>query len=583
MEVVPIGKLGVGSFPLVFPLPETAVHFRHSTSFHSGFCSALNKSRNGAQRNDGRTVFFAMNTLNFASLSASFKHWGNHSAHNGNDQAGANQNRRVVTILTTQQLAAAARQRDQFIPSQPGPNGTITYGNHAHKAEKINQTVQPAETPQTNVVVPLNSQINAFNTKMVGLLQEIGIGQTGETDWEMTLTFAENADGNIVVFSTELDGDKNQQLTALINDDAELIEQIRSLSMALKEAETPSEPHSVTQSEPQPEGCAKDSQPSGHGSDGQLFSMMLDKGWLGGNKPGLIIVNSEPLEKVKDALIYEPGNMYQNKDGSTFIIPPEVPDIEALQKSIEYMRSGGPTQFRLPEQDSNHVNPYAWALGIETTGKTGREAAAMFHDNDTVAMLHVQMQTNRAKIDETITRILTSGGIVLDKNETLHLRVNQKGEITIGNETGVDKRAIEKLLNEDATLGFDLLYSYAEQIKVGKKFTNAMQYIFADTILQREYGVSLNNFQLSEKTAGDFGQFGHRIIPKGNDFDSPLFGNHELWDTLYREERLTYEMIYSALANFGGGSSGFEISFAYKEGITTNTTPYHIPMPPVWS
>ena len=69
---------------------------------------------------------------------------------------------------------------------------------------------------------------------------------------------------------------------------------------------------------------------------------MLDKGLPGSNKPGLIM---EPLEKVKNALIYEPGNMYQNKDGNILIIPPEVPDIEALQKSIEYMRSGNVTNL----------------------------------------------------------------------------------------------------------------------------------------------------------------------------------------------------------------------------------------------
>ena len=183
-----------------------------------------------------------MNTLNFANLSASFKHLGNHSVHSGNDagQAGANQNRRAVTVLTAQQIVAAARQKDQFIPSQPGPDGSITYGKHAHKAEKVNQTVQPAETPKTDAGTPsLSSQISTFNTKMVSLLQEIGVGQTGETDWEMTLTFAENADGNIIVFSAELDGDQNQQLTALINEDAKLVEQIRSLSVALKESQQP--------------------------------------------------------------------------------------------------------------------------------------------------------------------------------------------------------------------------------------------------------------------------------------------------------------------------------------------------------
>ncbi|MCL2004532.1 MAG: hypothetical protein FWG73_00040 [Planctomycetaceae bacterium] len=140
-------------------------------------------------------------------------------------------------------------QRDEFIRSE-------------HSRGTYSKKARPAETPQTDAAKPLSSQISAFNTKLVGLLQEIGIGRsdeghTGEADWEMTLTFAENADGNIIVLSAELDSDENQQLTALINEDAELVEQIKSLSVALKEAKNPSEPQAV---DPDPLGSA---QPTG--------------------------------------------------------------------------------------------------------------------------------------------------------------------------------------------------------------------------------------------------------------------------------------------------------------------------------
>ena len=114
-----------------------------------------------------------MNTLNFFNSSSPFKHWGNLSAHNGNaaGQTGANQQRSAITVLTVDQLAAAARQRDHFISSLPGQDGLITYGKPVHKAEKVDQPVPPAE---------LSSQITAFNTKMVSLLQEVGVGCGGK-------------------------------------------------------------------------------------------------------------------------------------------------------------------------------------------------------------------------------------------------------------------------------------------------------------------------------------------------------------------------------------------------------------------
>jgi hypothetical protein len=186
-------------------------------------------------------------------------------------------------------------------------------------------------------------------------------------------------------------------------------------------------------------------------------------------------------------------------------------------------------------------------------------------------MLRSQLQASREKIDDKITGILQSNNIVLGADETLNLKVNQRGKITVGDGVSADKREkIEKLLNEDKTLAKDLLFTHAQ-----RKFavsgdgntwgTGATNYILADTILQREYGVSLDDFQVSKGDRDARNEDGElvnwrSIVSKD--------GNNDLLDKIHNEERFLYSRITEALRNREENGEDFEISFAYKNGVT---------------
>ena len=207
--------------------------------------------------------------------------------------------------------------------------------------------------------------------------------------------------------------------------------------------------------------------------------------------------------------------------------------------------------------NSKHILPHAWALGIDTAGKSFGDVQAL----STRSMpddLRAQSQLTRAKIDTKISDILKSHNIVLSKNETLNVKVNQKGEIVVGEDGGIfgDRRAnIEKLLNEDQTLAQDLLYSHAEYQMANwmvKPQSDARDYILADIILRREYGVSLNNFQINDA--------GNGIQAKN--------GDNTVLDRIASEEMLFHSFMFSALQGLEKNEGDYEVSFSYKNGVT---------------
>ena len=227
------------------------------------------------------------------------------------------------------------------------------------------------------------------------------------------------------------------------------------------------------------------------------------------------------------------------------------------------------------ERHSKHLDMSAWALGIETTGNSWHEALRFSNTEDGVRFLRSQLQANREKIDDKITGILKANNIVLGTKETLNLKVNQNGKITIGDGMDASKRErIEKLLNEDKTLANDLLFTYAERkwaVMGDGSGGSATQYILTDTILQREYGVSLSDFQLSNSRMNpnepDW-KPSHAMVPKDGGSDMVLHGDNALLDEIYNEEMSLYYSIEQALKNLDENEGDFEINFVYKNGVT---------------
>ena len=238
------------------------------------------------------------------------------------------------------------------------------------------------------------------------------------------------------------------------------------------------------------------------------------------------------------------------------------------------------------ERHSNHPDTAAWALGLKQGG--GVFGLMGFGQTEVgVRTLRAQLQANREKIDDKITNILRSNNITLGRNETLNITVNQRGEIKVGDGISGSKRdRIEKLLNEDKTLAHDLLFTHAERqfavmgdwLMPNGNGSAATTFILTDAILRREFGVSLNDFRLADMSSRLGSNFDpnvpnifqptHSIVPKGSDSDRLLVGEHDLLDKIFNEERALYEDIKTALRQLEEHGGDFEVSFAYRNGVT---------------
>jgi hypothetical protein len=258
--------------------------------------------------------------------------------------------------------------------------------------------------------------------------------------------------------------------------------------------------------------------------------------------------------------------------------------LKELQRQIEAVTSGAsftPSSKYSFREDvynkSKHFDTLGWALGLQMNNswddrwnpswngdyfinglpapKWSAMSAAVsrsVQSKNNVLTLRANNQANWEKIDKKITDVLKSNGIVLGEKEKLTFKVNQRGEITVGDGVNGSKREkIEKLLNKDKTLAKDLLFAHAERRwavnSAGEGYdgrANIERYILTDAVLRREYGVSLNDIQMSG-------------------------GDHAgLLEKLYNEERMFYNDIENALKSLEENGGDFEVRFAYKNGIT---------------
>ncbi|MDR1269952.1 MAG: hypothetical protein LBK82_10535 [Planctomycetaceae bacterium] len=278
-----------------------------------------------------------------------------------------------------------------------------------------------------------------------------------------------------------------------------------------------------------------------------------------------IVTNTETSSDIV-AISAEGLEAYQKIENAQHNLPQQFIDIESM---IAKMPKGGELEVFSAEKHSKHFSAVAWALGIDTEGMSYKEANEAIHINQsTIANLHSQAQATTEKLDEKITSILKTNNIVLDDKETLNLTVNEKGEISIGKGISEDKRTVlEKLLNEDKTLGQDLLFSHAQRqmtnFGIAKVDKNSYQ-ILADSLLQREFGISLSD--LEQVRPEETNKVGLSVRSKDGQYDNIL-------ETLYEEELETFTFIENALNNrtettVEKGTAGFEYSYSYKNGVT---------------
>lgn len=574
--------------------------------------------------------------------------------------------------------APAVRFRDEFILSTQGRAAYERFVNKVDKTEQslvTTQAVQVAEVPRIFSTAPesvdsliqflgldtingsdaplagalnlsLESEVKAFSDKLTSLLQEVGVEINDETDLE--ITFVADTEGNIVIESGNLTDEQKTKLAELINDNPEMVEQIKNLSAKLQVADALENDIDLSSDSLawarnqllsnflrreggfslndvafriDPETGVKSLfQQDKNGNevkDSLLPTLLANMPGLEEEllrsleslgQPALPSGNTVPLLKMSNGTVSRGSKevVQENNEPHATVNSEEafvkLEEGQAIQERIRLMIEdfhqkelqrqekagfGEHSFFEDVYKKSKHFDTLAWALGLEMDNSWDdrwnpygnpeylindspapqwtpiRSAVSRSVQTKTnVELLRAKNQANWEKIDKKITDILKSNGIVLGKEDTLTFKVNQRGEITVGN--GVNKgnegtrKTIEKLLNDDKTLSQDLLYTHAErrwavmgagdvswhQERDYDGRGNVERYILTDMVLQREYGVSLNDIQMSGGVHAD------------------------LLEKLYNEERMFYNDIEGALKSLEENDGDFEVKFAYKNGIT---------------
>ncbi|MGL4941597.1 MAG: hypothetical protein ACRC46_00215 [Thermoguttaceae bacterium] len=208
---------------------------------------------------------------------------------------------------------------------------------------------------------------------------------------------------------------------------------------------------------------------------------------------------------------------------------------------------------------SKHHSPYSWALGIDHNDPMGVSLFAKYN----VELVREKIRATAEGIDSKISGILQSNHVVLGKGETLRFKVNQDGKISVGEGVSGDKREkIENLLNGDKSLGKDLLFAHAQRAFADQGMTsfdaNARK-LLIDDLLQREYGVSLSDFEMRELASDDTA--GQSAIVCKSD--------KALAEKLLNEEAMLHDVVSDLVARSGQSKlpERYEYGFAFKNGV----------------
>jgi hypothetical protein len=212
----------------------------------------------------------------------------------------------------------------------------------------------------------------------------------------------------------------------------------------------------------------------------------------------------------------------------------------------------------------------AWAAGTHADGKSlfaSFAAAAKNRFTKTaIGEAYMQSETAMANIDRKIAGILKENNIVLSANETLSFSADETGRVTVGDGVSADKqKVIEEAMNKDDSLWREMVAAsgfrkHAEMtLQNGgasvRALANAVLKKDLETILQREYGISLDD--IVKQDADELGGYGLKLKDGGG---------LDLFDKMYNEEHELFKSIQAVKAE--SGDQSFAIGFSYKNGVT---------------
>jgi hypothetical protein len=237
---------------------------------------------------------------------------------------------------------------------------------------------------------------------------------------------------------------------------------------------------------------------------------------------------------------------------------------EARRETLAKSPEEAIARSRMMFGSSKHLSITRWALGFEdafnnfgavnlTAGQTKTEKES----------LYAQSQTRLESIDEKIGKLLSENHVVLSDEETLNLSVNQDGVITVGDgiKDPAKREAIESALNADESLGHELLMAHAVRNHADGGYDKNNRQIFLNEILRKEYGVTLDEFELAEFDDVSQSEF-TQLKSKSGDAGLVM--------KIFDEEGMLCNDIQTYLKNKTESpeSTEFNVSFSYKNGVT---------------
>jgi hypothetical protein len=239
---------------------------------------------------------------------------------------------------------------------------------------------------------------------------------------------------------------------------------------------------------------------------------------------------------------------------------------------------GAPAPFTLrhaPNLDNDsfsikNTNILNWGLGLGKGSERGMLDGFIPNQlfllgKQELRTLTADVSANWKKIDEKIGDLLKANNIKLSKDETLNFKIDEKGNIKVGDGVSKEKAAkIEEILNSDKALGKELSLQHAKKSMMDGDLTvrnvepsDKIKAILINNILQTETGGSLSDITY-DKTAHKYVSDNESIMALLD--EEPDLGN-EIAKLLTAEDE-------NGTLSYGGA---FEVSYSYKNGTTIDT------------
>ncbi|MDR1480573.1 MAG: hypothetical protein LBJ00_16700 [Planctomycetaceae bacterium] len=226
---------------------------------------------------------------------------------------------------------------------------------------------------------------------------------------------------------------------------------------------------------------------------------------------------------------------------------------EGLKQEVKKIITGS-EYLQMLRAHSNHTDLQAWAIDVE------------FIDNRKAytESLSSKYQSDLQNADKTFAELLERNGIKLNKNEHIELTIDYDGNLTVtGNISNEKSERIQNALNNNKSLGQNLLITYANQRypEGNNEPYLENQRLLVNIILQREYGVSLSDFEIIETNDR------YNIPSKRLNINN---GNDALLKSLHENEAMLVEKIFSILYNQKIAPDNTplpSVTFSYQNGV----------------